>query len=184
MTLALGWVDIGLLVFLSISVLVGLLRGFVFELLSLAGWFAAWLAATQWAGWAERYLPAGEPGSALKHGVSFACVFLLVLVMWGLSARVVRSLVRATPLSPLDRVLGAAFGLLRGMVALLVLAAVVGFTPLANSPAWQQAHGAVWLQTLLQGLRPWFSREIFPYLSARIARPVESRYQSCVASSV
>ena len=166
MTLALGWVDIGLLVFLSISVLVGLLRGFAFELLSLAGWFAAWLAATQWAGFAERYLPAGEPGSALKHAVAFAGVFLLVLIVWGLAARVVRSLIRATPLSPLDRVLGAAFGLLRGMIALLVLAAVVGFTPLANSPAWQQAQGAVWLQALLQGLRPWFSREVFPYLPA------------------
>jgi membrane protein required for colicin V production len=166
MTLALGWVDIGLLAFLSISVLVGLLRGFVFELLSLAGWFAAWLAATQWAGWAERYLPAGEPGSALKHGVAFACVFLLVLVIWGLAARLVRSLIRATPLSPLDRVLGAAFGLLRGMLALLVLTAAVGFLPLVNSPAWQQSQGAVWLQTLLQGLRPWLSKEFSPYLSA------------------
>lgn len=164
--LALGWVDIGLLAFLSISMLVGLLRGFVFELLSLAGWFAAWLAGAQWAGWAEGYIPAGEPGSALKHGVAFACVFLLVLVVWGLAARVVRSLIRATPLSPLDRIFGAAFGLLRGMVALLVLAAVIGFTPLANSPAWQRAHGVVWLQTLLQGLRPWFSKEVSPYLSA------------------
>ena len=163
MTLALGGVDIGLLAFLSISVLVGLWRGFVFELLSLAGWFAAWLAASQWAGWAERYIPAGEPGSALKHGVAFACVFLLALVVWALAARVVRSLVRATPLSPLDRVLGAAFGLLRGMVALIVLAAVVGFTPLAQSQAWQQAQGAVWLETLLQGLRPWFSKEVSPY---------------------
>ena len=166
MPLALGWVDIGLLAFLSISMLVGLLRGLVFELLSLAGWFVAWFSAAQWSGWAERYLPAGEPGSALKHGAAFACMFLLVLVTWGLAARVVRSLVRATPLSPLDRVLGAAFGLLRGMIALLVLAAVVGFTPLANSPAWQQAQGAVWLQTLLQGLRPWFSRELSPYLPA------------------
>ncbi len=166
MTLALGWVDIGLLAFLSISVLVGLLRGVVFELLSLAGWFAAWLAATQWAGWSERYLPAGEPGSALRHGVAFAAVFLLVLVMWGLAARLVRSLIRATPLSPLDRVLGAVFGLLRGMLALLVLTAAVGFTPLVNSPVWQQSQGAVWLQTLLQGLRPWLSKEVSPYLSA------------------
>jgi len=164
MTLALGWVDIGLLAFLSISVLVGLLRGFVFELLSLAGWFAAWLAAAQWAGWAERYIPPGEPGSALKHGVAFACVFVLVLVVWGLAARVVRRLVRATPLSPLDRVLGGAFGLLRGMVALLVLTAAVGFTPLVHSLAWQQAQGAIWLQTLLQGLR--LSKEVSPYLPA------------------
>ena len=42
MAIDLGWVDIALAFFLALSVMVGLLRGFVFELLSLAGWFAAY----------------------------------------------------------------------------------------------------------------------------------------------
>lgn len=163
-----GWVDIGLLAFLAISVVVGLMRGVVFELLSLAGWFAAYVAASQWADWAETYIPLGDPASssALKHGVAFASVFLLALVLWGLAARLVRGLIRATPLSPVDRVFGAGFGLLRGMVALLVLAAVVGVTPLVHSPAWQQSHGAVWLEAVLQGLRPWFLNEVSQHRSA------------------
>lgn len=166
MALDLAWVDIGLLAFLAISVVVGLIRGVVFELLSLAGWFAAYFAARQWTPWLLPSIPLGEPGSALKHGIAFACVFLAALITWSLAARLVRSLIRATPLSPVDRVFGAGFGMLRGTVALLVLAAVVGVTPLVNSAAWQQSHGAVWLNALLQGLRPWFSNEVSRYPSA------------------
>ena len=41
----LGWVDLAMLAVLALSVVVGIVRGFVFELLSLAGWIAAWIAA-------------------------------------------------------------------------------------------------------------------------------------------
>ena len=45
-TVDIGWVDIAIVVFLLLSVVVGLMRGFVFELLSLAGWFAAGIFST------------------------------------------------------------------------------------------------------------------------------------------
>lgn len=166
MALDLAWVDIGLLVFLAVSVVVGLMRGLVFELLSLAGWFAAYFAALQWAPWVMLHITVGEPGSALRHGVAFAGVFVLALIVWSLAARLVRRLIRATPLSPVDRVFGAGFGLLRGTVVLLVLAVLVGLTPLVNSTAWQQSHGANWLNALLQGLRPWLSNEVSQLPSA------------------
>ena len=166
MTLDMAWVDIGLLVFLLLSVVVGLARGFMFELLSLAGWFAAYFAALLWAPWAERYITLGGPGTALNHGLAFASVFLVVLIVWGVAARVVRSLVRATPLGLVDRLFGAGFGLLRGLVVLLVLTAAIGITPLARSAAWQQSQGADWLTALLQELRPWWSSEVFQTPSA------------------
>ena len=159
-TFELAWVDIGLLAFLLLSVGVGLLRGVVFELLSLAGWFAAYFAAQYGTPWAMPHIPLGSPGSALNHGVAFAAVFLVALIVWGLAARLVRSLIRATPLSPVDRFFGAGFGLLRGLVVLLVLTAAIGITPLARSAPWQQSQGAVWLSAVLQGLRPWWSNEV------------------------
>ena len=42
-----GWVDIAMIALLAVSVLVGLWRGFVLEVLSLTGWVVAWFAA-QW----------------------------------------------------------------------------------------------------------------------------------------
>ncbi|HEY4067975.1 MAG TPA: CvpA family protein, partial [Burkholderiaceae bacterium] len=93
-----SWLDIALLVFLLLSMAVGVMRGFVFELLSLAGWFAAWLAARFCAPMAQPYIHIGEPGSSLNYGASYACVFLAAFVAWAIAARLIRALIRATPL--------------------------------------------------------------------------------------
>jgi len=161
----LDWVDIALGGFLAISVIVGVLRGFVFELLSLAGWFVAYFAGVWATPSAQRYIHIGDPGSALNYGVTFACVFVVALVVWGIGARLVRAMIRATPLSPVDRLLGAGFGLARGLVVLLVVATIVSVSPLGVSAAWKHSQGAVWLQALLQELRPVFINEVSPHLS-------------------
>lgn len=150
-----GWVDIGFAVFLLLSIVVGLMRGFVFELLSLAGWVVAYLAARWGTPFAQVYFHELSPsGSALNYGITFACVFIAVLIVWGLAARLVRTLVHATPLSAFDRLLGAGFGLVRGVVLLLIAATVVGVSPWASAPAWRASQSAVWLNALLQDLRP------------------------------
>lgn len=149
-----GWVDAALLAVLAISVIVGLLRGFVFEVLSLVGWIAAWFAAQWFAPLASPYVPIGVPGSALNLGAAFALVFVAALILWAIAARLIRLLIQATPLSVPDRGLGALFGALRGVVLLLAVAAVVGLTPAVRSAAWQQSRGAGVLAALLDGLMP------------------------------
>ena len=135
MNVDLGWVDIGLLLFMALSIVVGLMRGVVFEVLSLAGWLVAYLAAQLLTPLVQPHTSIRQPGSALNHAVALAAVFFLTLLLWGLGARLVRVLIRATPLSSVDRLLGACFGLLRGLLVLLVLALVLGFTPLAKWPS-------------------------------------------------
>ena len=166
MVIDLGWVDIGLAAFLALSVVVGLLRGFVFELLSLAGWFAAFFAGRWLAQTVEPHVHVGVAGSNLNYVVAFAVVFLIVLVLWSLAARLVRALIHATALSLIDRLLGAGFGLLRGLVVLLLVVAVVTVSPLAKAAAWQRSQGAVWLHALLQELRPVFADDVSQHLSA------------------
>ncbi|HZT55235.1 MAG TPA: CvpA family protein [Burkholderiaceae bacterium] len=162
MTIDLGWVDIGLAVFLLLSVLIGAARGFVFELLSLAGWFAAWFAGWWLTPTFAGHIRIGAPGSSLNYGVTFACVFLVALVVWSLGARLVRALVRATPLSAVDRLLGAGFGFVRGLVVLLVAATVIGISPWGHSIAWQRSQGVAWLNTVLHELRPLFINDTPP----------------------
>lgn len=166
MSNAFGWVDIALLGVLGLSAIVGLVRGLVFEVLSLFGWLAAYFAAQWFAPSLAAHLPIGTAGSALNHGAAFACAFVGALIVWGLAARLVRMLVRATPLSLVDRVLGAGFGVARGAVLLLAIATVVGFTPLAKSVAWQQSRGAEWLQAGLQGLKPLLPAAVSQHLPA------------------
>jgi membrane protein required for colicin V production len=165
-TLDLGWVDLFMLVVMAASVVIGLWRGFIFEVLALLGWIAAYFFSQWFAPDLSRQLPIGTPGSGLNHAAAFVLCFIFALIVWGLLARVVRLLLRATPLSVPDRVLGAGFGVLRGGVLLLVLATIVAFTPAARSPEWQASIGARWLGDAVVTLRPALPAEVANWLPA------------------
>jgi membrane protein required for colicin V production len=124
-----GWVDAVLAAVLLLSVVVGLWRGLAFEVLSLVGWVVAFFVAQAFAPAAAAYVPFGVPGGALNHGIAFFATFVLALVVWALASRLLRLLIHATPLQPVDRVLGGVFGLARGAVLLLAVATVVMLSP-------------------------------------------------------
>jgi membrane protein required for colicin V production len=150
----LGWLDIAMLAVVGLSALAGAVRGLTFEILSLLGWVAAWFAGLWLGPVLAPHLPVGVPGSALNGVVGFACAFVIVLILAGFAARGVSALVGKTLLRPLDRLLGAVFGLLRGVLVLLALAIVVSYTPIASSDAWRGSLGAVWLNAALRELLP------------------------------
>jgi membrane protein required for colicin V production len=165
-----GWVDWALLALVGLSVLIGLIRGLVFEVLSAAGWLVAYFAAQwftpQWATYVPFSIPIGASGSALNHAATFGVTFVACLVVWGVASKIVRMVVRAVPgVSAADRLMGGVFGLVRAMVLMLAIATVVGLTPLAKSAAWQQSHMAVWTQDLLVGLRGVLPADFFERFS-------------------
>ena len=161
----LSWLDWTLLSVLALSMLVGLVRGFVFECLSLAGWVVAWFAAQWTSPSLAPYIPLGTPGSALNLGLAIALAFIGALIIWALLARLVRMVIHATPLSVMDRLLGAVFGLLRGSVLLLAVATVVALTPASQSKGWRASEGARWLGQALATLKP-----LLPEPVARLVR--------------
>ena len=83
----LSWLDWTFLAVLALSMLVGLVRGFVFECLSLAGWVVAWFAAQWGAPGLAPYVPLGSAGSALNLGLAFALAFIGALIVWTLLMR-------------------------------------------------------------------------------------------------
>lgn len=149
-----SWVDWALAAVLLLSVVVGMWRGLVYEVLSLIGWVVAFVVAQAYGAAVSAWLPFGAPGSMTRLAAAFALTFFGALVAWTLLAKLARLLISATPLSVLDRALGAGFGLVRGLVVLLAVTLVVMLTPAARSPAWQASRGAVWLQAMLHGLEP------------------------------
>ena len=161
-----GWVDWALAAVLALSVAVGLWRGLVFELMSLLGWLAAYIAAQAFSPQVAAWVPIGTPGTALHQGAAFALTFLGALIVWMLLARLLRLLIQASPLTLIDRTLGAGFGLLRGALLLLALATVLAFTPAVRSPDWQASRGAAWLGVALQGLKPVLPEAVARHLPA------------------
>ncbi len=152
--LQLGWVDLALLAVLCLSVLIGLWRGFVFEVVSLLGWLVAFVIANSAGAPLAQILPFGDPASPIRLWIAYGVVFVLVLVACTLLARMLRALVSATPLSVIDRLLGGAFGVARGAVVLVIVATLVTLSPFSHSRWWQDSHGALWLGQALEGLKP------------------------------
>jgi membrane protein required for colicin V production len=150
-----NWIDLLFCGVALISVLIGLWRGLVFEVLSLIAWVVAWWLAQWFSPTLAPFLPIGQPGSSVNLGVALAVSFVLALMLWALLARLVRLLVQSTPLlSGVDRLLGAVFGGARALVLLLVLTMVVLLMPLKNSAAWRESLAVPWLVATVQGLKP------------------------------
>ena len=150
----LGWVDIALLAIFGLSVLIGLWRGFVFEIVSLLGWVVAFIIANTAGSLLAQFIPFGDVGSPVRLWVAYILVFVLVLLTCTLLARMLRALISATPLSFVDRLLGGLFGVVRGALILVVVGMLVSLSPYSTSATWKNSHGALWLGLALEGLKP------------------------------
>ena len=144
--------------------LLGLFRGLVFEVISLAGWVVAFVCAQWFAADVAAWLPFGEPQATWRYAAGFVLVFVCVAFGVGLVASLMRKLITAVGLRPVDRLLGAVFGVARAAVALLVLAVVVHLLALSDSAWWQTSHSAVVLDAALQGLKPALPEKLASYL--------------------
>lgn len=143
-----------LLTLLVLSVLLGLWRGLVFEVLSVAAWVAAFLLAQAWADDVVPWLPIEGIAPPLQLAIGFALVFMAIAFAGGLIAWLVQRAVAAVGLRPIDRVLGGAFGLLRGAIILLAIALVVTMTQLQSAPWWRGSPTAGVLVSTLHSVKP------------------------------
>lgn len=148
---AVDWV---LLAVLAASVLLGFWRGLVYEMLSVLGWVAAFFLAQWFAPQVASQLPMAGAAEPVRYAAAFVLVFIAAAFAGGLVAWLVKKMVEAIGLRPVDRTLGMVFGLLRGVVLLLAAAVVVAMTPLKDSVWWQQSTGAGVLASALKGLKP------------------------------
>ena len=157
----LDWV---LLAVLLASLLLGALRGLVYEAMSLLAWGAAFWLAQWFALDAAQKMPLGNVSEPMRHAAGFVVVFVAAVFAGGLLAWLTKKLVEALGLRPVDRTLGAAFGLLRGAILLLAMAVVVNLTALKTSEWWQASQGATVLTAALKGLKPVLPENFGRYL--------------------
>jgi membrane protein required for colicin V production len=148
------WIDYAVIAVLGISVAWGAWRGLVHEVLSLAGWVLAFIAANLLAAPLSESFPANMRPEFRVVG-AFILVFIAVLVAATLLSALVTKFVKVSVLHSLDRWLGALFGLIRGIVIVVAFAMVAGLTSLPRSADWKgSATGYSMAQTVIQ-LKPW-----------------------------
>lgn len=159
---ALDWILAAVLVF---SLLLGAWRGLVYEVLSVLGWAASFYAAQWFAPQVATLLPLQSASDPVRYAAAFVLVFIAAVFVAGLLAALLKRLVDAIGLRPVDRTLGAAFGVLRGIIMLLVVTVVMDMTALKSSAWWQESKGAGVLTVTLENLKPLLPEQFAKYLN-------------------
>jgi len=144
----------------AVSIGFSIWRGFVREVLSLASWIIAFWLARLFAGVVAGWLPASWNHQGLRLAIGFIAVMLVsVLVLSMLSALIVH-LVKVAGLRGSDRMLGAVFGLLRGVLILVVLVLLGGMTSEPREPYWRNALLARPLERMASIVKLWLPEDI------------------------
>lgn len=152
--------DYAVLAIVGISVLLSIIHGFVRELLALASWIVAFLAAQNYAADVAPLLPAAMTNGSLRLLAAFMAIFLTVLLAMTLVAMLVSRLFRSAGLGLADRALGAVFGLVRGFAIVMVVVLLAGLTALPRQPMWREAMLSAPLEALANAVKGWLPYEL------------------------
>lgn len=120
-----NWVDWLLALIIAISVILAVKKGFVRELISLAavvvGIVVAAVEYHRAAGWFEDLTK--------SHQIALACgflaIFIAVLIAGAIASALARLLIRKAGVEWFDRLMGAVFGLIRGVIVDSILLMVL-----------------------------------------------------------
>lgn len=148
-----------------VSILVSVMRGFVREILSLAGWVIAFMVASSFAGQFEPMLPSSVTGESVRILLAFVVVFIVVLFVMMLFAMLLSAAIKSVGLGFVDRFLGAFFGFLRGFVIVMIMVLIAGLTELPKLPFWQQAILNRPLETAAMEVVAWLPSEMSKWIS-------------------
>jgi membrane protein required for colicin V production len=100
----------------------------------------------------------------VRYAAAFVLIFVAAVFAAGLLAVLIKKLVEAIGLRPADRTLGAAFGVVRGVILLLAVTVVINMTAFKSAPWWQESHGAGVSTAALKGLQPLLPEQFAKYL--------------------
>ena len=144
----LDWIVLGVL---ALSLAVGAWRGLVYELLYGVGWVVAFfitrLLVPQLAAAVRPYASSWSP--TVLYAAVFIVLFIALVFAWGLVGVLAQKLGQMGGLGPVDRVLGACFGAVRGVVVLLVLTLAVQAGRWHSDGWWSQSYAGPRLQQVL-----------------------------------
>ena len=124
------------------SGVLGLLRGFLKEIFSLLAYILSFLAAVWWGPRLIPMLSRYIDQAVLTVGLAYFLVFIASLLLLGLLNKTLGALLDVTGLGSADRGLGFLFGIFRGVVIVLILVLIAGWSALPQEIWWIESHFA------------------------------------------
>lgn len=140
--------DYAVLIVLGLSILASVIRGAVREIMALVSWIGSAMVATHFAPSVSVLLPAALSSPTLRVATAFVALLVASLFLFALVSLVLTQLVVKAKMTATDRTLGALFGLVRGVVIVVLLVLLAGMTPLPREALWRDALFSRPLETL------------------------------------
>lgn len=150
--------DFAVIAILLVSLLFGLWRGLLYEVLSLLGWPLAFMLSNMYSEHVAQLIPVKQ--EMLRTTGAYALVFIAVLIVWGVLVWGLCKLLRAIGLGKLDRMLGGLFGVLRGVLVVLAVVWLAGVTEMPERPFWREAQMSKTAEDVALLTKAWLPEDI------------------------
>ncbi len=151
-----SWIDYTLFAIIALSVVIGLVRGFVREAISLITWVLAFWVAIQFSTDLSELFAAKISTPSARHILSFLLLFIVTLIIGALVNYVVHKLVVKTGLTGTDRFIGALFGAIRGVLVIVLFGVLANWTLMPETNWWQ----ASWTLSVLENVVAWLAERL------------------------
>lgn len=152
--------DYAVLVIVGLSILLSVVRGLVREVLALLAWVVAFVAANLFGSRVGKLMPDAIPTEELRLVAGLVTVFFVALLAMSLVSMAISKLVKSAGLSVEDRLLGSLFGLVRGLLVVVVLVLLAGLTALPKRNMWRDAVLSSPLETVAVEVKQWLPADL------------------------
>ncbi|MBN3857988.1 MULTISPECIES: CvpA family protein [unclassified Paraburkholderia] len=157
--------DYAVMAVIGLSALRGAWRGLIGEIFGLIGWIAAFIVACRYVDRVVPFIPATWPGGALTQWlIAFALVVIAVVLVASVANALLSRIVQVSGLSGVDRSLGMMFGLVRGVVLVLILVVLAGLTELPQQDFWRNALLRPYAEQGVHELKPLLPETLASYV--------------------
>jgi membrane protein required for colicin V production len=147
--------DYVVLTIIGLSIVLSVMRGLLREVLAIMGWVAAFYVAKTYANEILPMMPEAIPTESLRILAAFLVLFLATLLVASLLAIALSAIFNKIGLGWLNRLLGAAFGLARGVLIVCIVVFLAGLTNIPKDARWRNAMFSAPTEALVISMLPW-----------------------------
>lgn len=158
--LQLNITDYSIIAIIFISILISLIRGFFKELISLIIWILGFWVAIKYYNACSEMLATYIANISVRIIISFAGLFLAVLILGSIFCRLLSFLINKSGLGGLDRLLGMIFGCTRGVLLVSVILLLISTTSFVQDDWWKKSVLIPHLQLTVDWLRNFLPQKI------------------------
>ncbi|QTS84089.1 CvpA family protein [Coxiella endosymbiont of Amblyomma nuttalli] len=151
-----NWVDFTIIGIVFFSIVIGVFRGFLREVVSLITWIAAVVVAFKYVNFVQVDLKSWITSDSVRYATTLIGLFLTVFIIGMFLNMLVHALVNKSKFGIIDRLLGIFFGTVRGLLIIVILLMFINVRNIQDGSALAQSQlvpdfkpTVIWLKQFL-----------------------------------